>query len=174
MAPAAPRPFQLPHVKPQGILGATELLEEADLAVRSGRPEDDDVEEKRDEAGGVEEKRKARDYTFDFSFVDAAEKKWAGRFTDRIPDIGTKQKIAFAQSRMNGNLPWANVDPDIRALNYVLAYMLYSLVEKPKWADDLVSQLDEDLVFTLWREVEAHAVIFRGRQPNPDGSQASG
>ena len=42
--------------------------------------------------------------------------------------------------------------------------------QRPKWADDLRSLVDQELLLKLWEEVASHEATFSGLDPNPKGS----
>jgi hypothetical protein len=121
------------------------------------------------EVAALEDKRLQRDWTFQFKFTDGSGKVFEGSFTNRVPDIATKLRIHQASVKLSGGAAWEALPPRFQSLCSSLAYMTFSLIEKPKWANDLRAVLDEDLVFALFEEVFSHERTFLGRK-DPEGA----
>lgn len=112
-----------------------------------------------------------KDYIFQFKWSDGRGKEWAGEFTNHVLDIRERQMVGLMQSKFNGGMPHDSIDPDIKALNMVIAHMTYSLgKDRPEWAKDLQSLLDMQLIQALWLEVQTHEDTFRGwKAPSAGG-----
>lgn len=110
----------------------------------------------------LDDPKTKREYTFQFLFKSTSGAEYSGTFTNKILTIGEKTALASYVARLYGGQPYAAIDPDARAISKIIGHMSYSLVKKPKWADDLFELDDEELVVKLYEEVAAHEATFRG------------
>lgn len=117
----------------------------------------------------LDDPRLQREYTFPFRFVDGAGRVYEGTFTNKILGRGEKQGVAVLNARFSNGLPQESFAVHDRMLNRAMAHMTFSLIQRPKWADNLLDLDDDDLVFALYEEVAQHEERFRGR-PSPAGA----
>jgi hypothetical protein len=112
-----------------------------------------------------EDPKSHHEYSFDFKYVDARGHAWIGKFKNKILTIFEKQKVKVIKAQMSGGISVAALDGDIWQLNEMIAHMAVSLVEKPKWADNLTSLYDETIIDELYKEVASHEARFHRREP---------
>jgi hypothetical protein len=103
-----------------------------------------------------------REYTWDFEWTDGRGKVWKGSFTNRVPDIRTRQLIGALRAQCSNNMPVESLDGMTQEMNLVLAHLTFSLVKRPKWADDLSGLFDFQLLQALYTEVVEHEGTFLG------------
>lgn len=103
-----------------------------------------------------------REYTFDFNWKDPHGKVWSGKFTNRIPDIRTRQLIGALRSQLGNNLPAESLDLATTEMNLIIAHLTFSLVKQPKWAEDLGELFDFQLLQAIYTEVATHEATFLG------------
>lgn len=112
-----------------------------------------------------------REYTFPFEYVDAQGKHYSGTFTNKVPDIRTRQQMGILRAQLAGGVPFETLDPFTRELNMVLAHLTYTLKDegRPDWAKDFNALVDTGPLYKLWEEVALHEATFLGDR----GPQAS-
>jgi hypothetical protein len=135
------------------------------------------------EDSGSEDKTNSprnREYTFTFRWVAPRGHVYDGPFTNRILDQGQKTEASALAAKLRDGMPFESVEPYRARLQEELAWMTVSLIDKPDWASNLASIIDDDVLVLLWKEVDNHEEIFRrppeakeGSAPNA-GSQAGG
>lgn len=106
--------------------------------------------------------RSQRSYTFDFKYKDGNGKDWTGKFTSEVPDIRTRTMIGSLQAQLSNNVPSDALEPGVRRLNLILAHLTFSLVKRPKWAQDLGALFDPGLLNAIYEEVAQHEATFLG------------
>lgn len=105
-----------------------------------------------------------RAYTFAFEYAAKSGKRYAGTFTNRVPDIRTKMMIGTLRAQMTGGQPTNSLDTETFNVSLMVAHMTYSLDEnRPDWAKDLRNLDDVDVVYALFEEVSSHESTFLGR-----------
>lgn len=111
--------------------------------------------------------RANRRYPFNFEFKDGNGKVWKGKFVSEVPDIRTRTMIGSLQAQLANNVPADALEPGVRRLNLILAHLTFSLVERPKWAEDLGALFDPQLLNAIYEEVAAHEATFLGFDEAP-------
>ncbi len=106
--------------------------------------------------------RENREYTFHISWKDGQGQEWAGNFTNKVPDIGTRQMIGVLRAQLANNVPMEALDPITQEINLMVAHMTYSLEKRPEWAENLSEIMDVRLLQTIYAEVLAHEGMFLG------------
>lgn len=113
-------------------------------------------------------------YPFQFKYEDAKGRKFSGSFTNKILTIQEKMARASLEASFAGGFR-DSLDDTQQIVNLAIAHMTFSLVKRdeqspPKWADNLRSLTDENVILALFEEVSAHEGIFHGRvQPKAEG-----
>ncbi len=97
-------------------------------------------------------------WSFPFTYKDARGKLWTGNFVNEILDVGTQAKVAVMRSRLQGGQPEASIDSSIVSLNFMVAWLSFSLRSegRPEWAKDLSRIKDVDLIGALYEKARAH------------------
>lgn len=103
-------------------------------------------------------------YTFALDFTGKNGQRYTGSFTSIIPSGKVRQSIAVLRAQLGGGMPVASLDPVDRERFFVLAHLTFMLSPEklPKWAESLEGILDTDVLYALWKEVEAHEATFFG------------
>lgn len=109
---------------------------------------------------------KGRSHTFPFRFVGGSGKVWEGTFTNRVPDMATRQKIGVLRARLNGGMSLDSLDAFTAELSMMVSHMSLTLAQegRPEWAVDLLKVEDPEVLYRLWEEVAAHEATFLGRK----------
>ena len=162
-----PSPAQIQERLRQTHLGESEedLKQQVAKATAVAPPTDEEM------APG-EDPRDKEEYPFKFRWTDSRGKLWQGDFVNKILNIEEQQQRAVFQSTLQGGLPYESFSSMQRSLNTAVAHMSYSLIKRPKWAENLRGLLDRDLVFELGEEVTSHEDRFWRRKP--DSSESGG
>lgn len=101
--------------------------------------------------------------TFPFSWTSGTGEVFEGDFSNHIlsvEDIGT---VGRAVAQLNGGMPYESIPPLHRDLHDRLGHLLVSLKSRPEWAKHLVKLKHSEIIYALYRVVETHEGIFRGR-----------
>ena len=99
-------------------------------------------------------------WTFNFEYTDTRKKKWAGRFTNKIMNIGDLQKAARVQAAMLAGQPLHSFSGGMLEMINATSHMTLSLTERPEWATDLRAIEDPELFFAIWRKVVSHETYY--------------
>lgn len=102
------------------------------------------------------------EYSFDFSWKDGRGKVWAGKFVNKVPDLRTRLLVGSLRSQFANNLPMASLDPGTQEMSLVIAHLTFSLIKRPKWAEDLGALRDYQLIQAIYEEVANHEATFLG------------
>lgn len=123
---------------------------------RKGRPKltVPDLEEK------VADPREKEEWTFLFEHTDGRKKKWAGRFTNKILNIGDLQSAARVQATLLAGNDIRSFSGGMLEMMNAQAHMMISLKERPEWAKNLTAIQDTELFFALWRKVVSHETHY--------------
>lgn len=107
---------------------------------------------------------KERAFTFPFKFTDGNGKEYAGTFTNRVPDIRTRQAIGVLRAQLTGGVGFDSLDPFTRELTLLVATLTFSLEDKgrPEWAKDFQKVENVQVLRALYEEVAAHEATFLG------------
>lgn len=133
-------------------------------------------QEAKDKAGGSPPTEDLADFTkrratFTYRWTAPNGDEFTGPFTNRVASVGDLGEIGRLSSVFNGGQPYASIPPLYRNLNNALAHLSVTLESRPKWAKELSDLIHNELIFDLYRVVEVHEGIFRGRiTPEETGS----
>lgn len=124
------------------------------------------LEEQAAESEDLDDPRLQEEYTFRFHYVDGRKRVHRGEFTNKVLSIRDRQAVGALQAQWQLGYSHSGYDPEISAMNYVLAHMAVSLSPGTgaEWAKDLRGLRDVDLIQKLYEEVQAHEARFHGRQ----------
>lgn len=124
-------------------------------------------EEKKDPEG---DPKAQREYTFEFEWKDGRGKVWKGRFTNEVLSIHKRRLVGVLRAQLGNNIPVESLDTFTQEVNLILAHLSFSLIKKPKWADDLGEQDDVRLIQEIYSEVAEHEATFLGYNEAPETS----
>lgn len=110
------------------------------------------------------------EYEFDFNWKDKRGNVWEGHFKNKILTIGEQQAVGILRSKLSGGVPVTSLDFITNELNLIIAHLSISLIEKPKWAEDLRSLKHIDLLHDLYKEVASHEAMFFGDEEFEENS----
>jgi hypothetical protein len=113
-----------------------------------------------DEAVDAPDPRDEEQWTFQFEWKDGRGRAWRGQFTNKILSIAEQQAAASLKARFTGGAPWAAIDGEMQVINTAVAHMVFSLVEKPTWAEDIRKLLDPALIMAIYDKVSSHETRF--------------
>lgn len=105
-------------------------------------------------------------YTFDIDHTQPNGTRYTGRFTNKILTLGEKITVGITRARLQMGVPLDAITTDTYNLLFMTTSLQQSLVERPKWAEDLLSLESEDLVRAIFDQCDAHERIFRGERPS--------
>ena len=114
------------------------------------------------------------EYTFPFKWTDANGKLWKGTFTNRVLTHSDRQWVGALQSEWQLGKPHDSMDPEVAAMNYMLAHMAATLKGDEDWAKDLRKLHSTDLIQELYKEVASHEATFHGHPANKEASKTDG
>lgn len=103
-------------------------------------------------------------YPFKFKWTDGRGKTWEGDFVNEVLSIRQRQMVGVLRARMAAGVPVESLDELTQEINLMIAHMTYSLVEKPKWAEDLQALESIRVIQELYGEVLTHEATFLGYQ----------
>jgi hypothetical protein len=106
--------------------------------------------------------RLQREYTFDFRWKDGRGKVWTGSFTNRVLSIRDRQLMGIMRSNLGAGISPTNLDGLTAEINLMVAHLSFSLVSRPKWAEDLLALDDVRLLQEIYTEVVSHESTFLG------------
>jgi hypothetical protein len=139
-----------------------------------------DLKEEVEEKAGVvaqkrvpdpdEDPKTLRDYNFEFEWKDGRGKVWKGSFISTVPDIRTRTLIGSLQAQLSNNVPVDALEPGVRRMNLIIAHLTFSLTKRPKWAEDVGTLFDPELIQAIYEEVAKHEATFLGYDTAPAGS----
>lgn len=112
-------------------------------------------------------------YPFNLDFTDSRGKRHHGRFVNKIQTIGMRQKIGILQAKLAGGVSYDLLDPETLYVNRVVATLAHTLVEKPKWANDLINMVDWELVMAIHAKTVDHENHFFRRGPTETSGSES-
>lgn len=118
------------------------------------------VEEEEDTSNPRLEER----YTFEFNHKDQRGKVWKGTFVNKALTLGERQMVGHLRARLNHPYTIEQLDALTNEINLIIAHLTFSLQEKPKWAQDLRSLHQFEVLQALYAEVALHEDIFLGYQ----------
>lgn len=124
------------------------------------------------EAKAQRDPRDREEWSFDFSYTDSRGKQWIGRFTNKILNLGERQKAGILVARFNGGSPVHALPPDVTFINEALAHLEFSLTDRPPWAQDLQSTYDAGLIMALYNKAQEHERVYF-RLPSPEAPSAT-
>src|SRR4030042_1925301 len=139
-------------------LTTDEMREEVEEQAKLVMPPARDEKQKDPEA----DPKAQREYIFDFEWKDPHGKVWKGKFTNKVPDIRTRQLVGALRAQLGNNLPAEALDLATQEINLVIAHMTFSLIKRPKWAEDLGALYDFQLLPAIYQEVANHEATFLG------------
>lgn len=115
----------------------------------------------------IDDPKFQEEYSFEFNWKDGRNKIWSGHFVNKILSISELQAVGVLRAKLSGGLDFASLDPLTSEINLMVSHLSYSLIEKPKWAEDLRSLLDVSLLQEIYGEVASHEATFFGYK-NPE------
>lgn len=108
----------------------------------------------------MEDPRNQATYQFEVDWTDARGKRWQGKFTSVIPNIGKQRQAGILQAKLNDGLPKEAIDPITDEINYIIAQSTVRLTQVPKWWKP-ADLLDVDLMYEVYRHISEHERFFR-------------
>lgn len=111
------------------------------------------------------------EYTFDFEHVDARGNVWKGRFTHRVPTLADRDMIDALQARKKLSMPVESFTGMAAARHLYMSHLEVCLIERPKWADNLESLYDPEILEKLYEEAASHEAYFLGWGARQSGSE---
>jgi len=127
-------------------------------------------EEEQESLKDAADPRMAKEYTFNFEWKDGRGKTWRGKFTNRILNIHQRQLVGILRARLSSNTPPDALDVVTNNINDMIAHLTYSLVKKPKWANNLLELTDVALLQAVMKEVLDHEDFFHGYESPEEAS----
>lgn len=112
-------------------------------------------------------------YTFNLDYKDPRGKIWKGEFTNKILTNAESIQVAVTRARMLGGVSVNSIDLYTYELSERLAHLTWSLIKRPKWANDLSSLLDPMIIEKLYQEVTSHEDTFHGRGKDKEESTSA-
>jgi hypothetical protein len=156
------------------MMAATEKMTPEDLKNRLAAPHLEEVSaedlkaEAAEAVGAVPKEadnpdlRGHKEYTFTINYKNARGKVYKGEFTNKIITIRERQQIGIIRARLQGGLNSSAFDPLTEEINLMIAHLMVSLKEFPKWAEDIAGIEDVELLQTIHAEVASHEAYFFG------------
>lgn len=152
------------QLRPSHIPTDEDLKEEADASLAT---EDAPEEDPDDPRGKIE-------YTFDLDYKDARGKTWRGAFTDKILTLRDRQGVEIIRARYHGGLSMEAFSQEAVERNLILAHLSYSIVKRPKWAEDLRALHDPGIVKDIFARSAEHEDFFLGWGPASAAGKTDG
>jgi len=122
-----------------------------------------DEKTKKEDPAMEDDPRSKREYPFELNWTDGRGKVWKGKFLNQVLDIRTQAKRGIMRARLSAGLPMEALDALTVEINLMVAHLSFSLLERPTWANDLMSLNDVELLQEIYQEVALHEAIFLGR-----------
>ncbi len=113
-----------------------------------------------------------RDYRFFISWKAPNGELFEGWFLHRAPNIGQEVGISHAIDTTCRSKNGYFIDEASQRLLIAICNLGPTLVERPKWADDLQGIVYPDLLMAVAKEATAHMRCFRG-VPDPEAEVAA-
>ena len=135
-----------------------EVEKEIVQAVEPPRPEE------------IDDPRDQPEYTFRINHVDARGRAFKGEFTNKILSLGEKRMSRVMTVRMNGSVNPDAFHPVEVELTRAVAHMEFSLIKKPKWAENFDDLDSNGPLLAVWAEVASHEATFHRLGSNTDES----
>jgi len=154
------RPEHLQPLIPEEIDDLKKAISSKIEGIADGVPENE-----------AEGPRSQREHTFDFRWKSGRGKVWAGKFTNRVLNIRDRQLMGIMRSNLAAGISPSNLDALTAEINLMVSHLSFSLVSRPKWAEDLLALDDVRLLQEIYMEVVSHESTFLGYAK---GSSASG
>lgn len=145
------KPDHLRPLIPEEIDSLKEAISKKVESLADGVPENE-----------AEDPRAQREYTFDFRWKDGRGKVWAGKFTNRVLNIRDRQLMGIMRSNLAAGISPTNLDALTAEINLMVSHLSFSLVSRPKWAEDLLALDDVRLLQEIYTEVVSHESTFLG------------
>ena len=128
----------------------------------------------------VSNARQKMEHVFEIDYYSEQDDcTYKGTFTSKKLSIIEKGKVNIRKIELNGgryydpDTPGIGIDEFTDHMNYMIAYLEFSLVKYPDWWD--MSTLgDLAVVGTVWKEVMEHHSRFLGRTENSSGANTGG
>lgn len=120
----------------------------------------------------VQDPRNNNEYEFDIEFRDARGKFWSGKFKNKILTIHERQLVGTLRSRFAGGQPIESLDGLTIEINLMVAHLIYSLADKPQWAENLRTLEDPAIIQAIYAEVSSHEAYFLGWRDTEVKSEA--
>ncbi len=114
------------------------------------------------------------EYTFQFKWTDGNGKLWKGTFTNRVLTHTDRQWVGALQSEWQLGKPHDSIDPEVSAMNYMLAHMTATLKHDVDWAKDIRKLHSTELLQELYKEVASHEATFHGHPTYQEASKKDG
>lgn len=121
-----------------------------------------------------EDSKSNKTYEFDFEFTGGNGKKFQGKFINEILNIRKRQLSGVLRAQLGSHVPIDALDTMTQEINLMVAHMTFSLVKKPKWAENLQALDDIRILQNLYEEVMAHEATFHGYSETPEVSGETG
>lgn len=132
----------------------------------------DAKKEERDAEAEASDPKAEEKYLFEFAWRDARGKLWKGNFTNRVLTHADRQVVGALQSEWQLGRPHSSFDPDVSAMNFMLAHMTVTLDGDAEWAKDLRRLHSSELIQKLYEEVASHEATFHGHSAHQEASKA--
>lgn len=128
----------------------------ADVAAQTAGATDANADQAR--KAEVERKKMEQEvYQFTFDWTSPNGKRWHGEFSNKVLDVRARQERGILQASFGAGLV---LDDATAELNQAVAHLSKSLVQRPKWADNLQSVQDWRVVLLLWEYALNHETVF--------------
>lgn len=101
------------------------------------------------------------DHTFTLDYTDERGRRWVGEFVCKVLSIKDSIQLGLIKSRLAGGVPVSHLDSDTAYLLEVLAHLTVALVQRPVWANDLMSLYETGVVGAIYAEVASKEARFR-------------
>lgn len=124
---------------------------------------EESMEDKKEEID-PNDPRLEESYTFNFKWKDGRGKLWEGTFTNKILSIKEQQGVGVMRATLSGGVDARALDVYTAEINAMIAHLSFSLIQTPKWADDLRELKDVKLLQAIYQEVADHEAMFFGNE----------
>lgn len=110
----------------------------------------------------------SKTHTFEIDYQGPRGQRYPGAFETQALTIRQKRAVKTIKAQLAGGVPVSALDADAWELNEMLAWLSIALTKRPKWARDLESHYDENVIRAIYKEVLDHEDRFHGRGLDQD------
>lgn len=92
------------------------------------------------------------EHEFDISLIgEETGQKWHGSFKYKRPNLGARRQIKLMEDNLNNGSE--TLDEEIRAINMMVAWLHFTLIDYPKWWNGGLDLYDVNVLTEIYQEI---------------------